>query len=279
MKPVQAVVLLLIAVLLAVLPAPRAAAQSLPVSVQVQGDTAVATVGSGPVPVAEVIFTFDAPQNLSAASLGLTAQLVSITDTSLLARLPQAALNPLSSSFPLLLTIEPPSAGGLSFRSVRVEVHTHALVYTTGSSYRLFKAPLGGGFLDITDEVAPGSVRARGTTGGFSQFLVLADLRSTSTVIADKIARLRARVATLAHSERQPFTVELDQAESAVALGQYASAIAAVDNVRARAEARAGAHLPDRWRSARDLDNQAGDLIAGAASLRFSIAYLRDYGP
>lgn len=277
MKSVYA--LILSALLLALLPAPRAAAQLLPVSVQVQGNTAVATVGSPLLPLAEVILVFDGPQNLTSSALGLTAQLLSITDPALLARLPQALLNPLDPSFPLLLTLEPPSTGGLSFHLVRVEVHTHLLIYTPGSSYRLFKAPLGGAFLDITDEVAPGSVRARGTTGGFSQFLILADLRSSSVVVADKISRLRSRVNTLVLSERPAFLVELDQAEAAVALGQYATAIAAVDRFRTRAETRAGQHLPDLWRAARDLDNQAGDLISGAATLRFSIAYLRDYGP
>ena len=78
----------------------------------------------------------------------------------LLARLPGALAQP-DSLFPLLVTIEPPQAGGLAFhRTVRVEVHTHALVYSAGSNYRLFKAPLGGSFKDITDDVAPGSVRA-----------------------------------------------------------------------------------------------------------------------
>lgn len=257
-----------------------ASAQSLPVSVSVSGDTATVTVGSGSVPLADLTLSFDDASGLSASSLGISAQLVSPTDAALLARLPTPSLTQLDPAFPLLITIEPPALGGLSFhRSVRVEVHTHALSYALGSSFRLFKAPLGGAFRDITDEVAPGSVRARGTTGGFSQFLVLPDLRPTDAVAAQKIAWLRARIDSLPAIEQAGFDGLLDQVESALAAEDYADALTALDDFRGRATARAGLYLGDQWRAARDLDNHAGELIAGAATLKFSVAYLRDFGP
>ncbi|MEO6263442.1 MAG: DUF6689 family protein [Luteimonas sp.] len=256
-----------------------AAAQSLPVSVGVAGNIATVQVGDPLNPLAELTLTFDDASGLSASSLGVSAKLVDITDPSLLARLPDLSLTRPDSSFPLLITIEPPATGGLSFhRSARVEVHTHALNYSVGSPYRLFKAPLGGAFRDITDEVAPGSVRARGTTGGFSQFLVLTDLRETGNVIAGKLAWLRARVDALPATEQPPFDAQLDAVEVAVAGGDFATAIDALDAFRARAAARAGKGLTDEWRATRDADNQAGELLAGAATLKFSIAYLRDYG-
>jgi hypothetical protein len=257
---------------------PLASAQSLPVSTTVAGDTATIVVGPAGNPIADITLTFDDATGLSAASLGVQAQLVDLTDPTLLARLPGALATP-DSLFPLLVTIEPPITGGLQFqRTVRVDVHTHALVYSAGSSYRLFKAPLGGSFRDITDEVAPGSVRARGTTGGFSQFLVITDLRTTNSVVAGKLAALRSRVDTLPAAEQPAFDALLDAAQVAVSTGAYADAIAAVDSLRARAAERAGTALTETWRASRDGDNQAGDLIAGAATLRFSIAYLRDYG-
>lgn len=255
-----------------------AAAQTLPVQVSVSGDVATAVVGNPANPLADVTLSFDEVAGLSAASLGLEAKLVSLNDAALLARLPDLQLNQIDPAFPLLLTIEPPAAGGLRFRTVRVEVHTHALAYGVGSSYRLFKAPLAGAFQDISDEIAPGSVRARGTTGGFSQFLVLTDLRETGAIVADKIAALRTRVATLPMTEQQPFIARINDAESAIAVGDFAAAIAAVDQVSSRALARAGNQLADEWRATRDADNQAGDLVAGAATLKFSIAYLRDFG-
>jgi hypothetical protein len=248
--------------------------------VQASGNTAIIEVTSAlGQPLADLTLTFDDADGLSPAALGVSAKLVSLGNLALLARLPDPNLTTLDASLPLLVTIEPPSTGGLSFqRSVRVEVHTHALAYETGSAYRLFKAQLGGPFRDITDEVAPGSVRARGTTGGFSEFLVLADLRETGDVVAQKSAWLRDRIDLLPAAEQGAFDAYLDSAEGAIAREDYANAIAALDMIRARAAERAGNFIEDEWRATRDSDNHAGELIAGAATLKYSVAYLRDYG-
>jgi len=261
------------------LAANAARAQSLPVTVEASGDTATVQIGGLGQDLADLTITFDDASGLSAASLGVSAQMVSLSNPALLARLPDPQLTQLQSAIPLLVTIEPPATGGLSFqRTARVEFHTHALSYSAGSSYRLFKAPLGGQFRDITDEVAPGSVRARGTTGGFSQFLVLADLRETGDVIAQKTGWLRDRIDMLPGSEQGAFEAFLDNFEAALAQDDYADAITALDLVRARAAARAGTQLAAEWRATRDVDNHAGELIAGADTLKFSVAYLRDYG-
>ena len=266
------------ALMLAALPA---IAQSLPVSVEVAGNTATVQVGNVGIdghPLADLSFTFDDVDGLTAQSIGVSAQLVDLADPLLRARLPDLqSLN--LDGLPVLVTVEPPRLGGLSFRrSGRFELHTHLLTYAPGSFYRVFKAPLGGRFRDVTDEIAPGSVRARSRYGGFSQFLVLADLRETSTVAAEKIAYLRGRIDALPASEQGAFDALLDGVQSAVAAGDHADAIAGIEAISARASARAGIHIPDEWRATRDVENLAGELIAGAATLKFSVAYLRDYG-
>lgn len=253
--------------------------QAVPVTVQAAGDTATIEVKLGNEVLADLTLSFDDASGLSASSLGVSAQLLSATSPSLLARLPDGQLTQVPGALPLLVTIEPPANGGLSFeRTVRVELHTHLLAYAAGSSYRLFKAPLGGQFRDITDEVAPGSVRARGTTGGFSQFLVLADVRETGDVIATKVAWLRDRIDALPSGEQAAFDAYLDTVESSVASADFANAIAALDLFRARAAARAGNPLDATWAPVGQPDNDAGELIAGAATLKFSVAYLRDFG-
>ena len=164
-----------------------AAAQSLPVQVTVQGNTATAVIGNPLSPAADVTLQFEDATGLSASSLGLSARLVDVTDPAILARLPDPTQNLLPAAQPLLVTIAPPATGGLSLRGVvRFELHTHALPYALGSSFRVFKAPPGGNFRDITHEIAQGSVRARGTTSGFSQFLVLTDLRATDAVCSTR---------------------------------------------------------------------------------------------
>lgn len=255
-----------------------ASAQPVPVQVQVSGNTATIDVGGIGQSLADITLTFDDADGLTPASLGVSAELVSLADPQLLARLPSLDTS-LDASLPLLVTIEPPALGGLAFeRTVRVDLHTHALAYTVGSSYRLFKAPLHGSFRDITDEIAPGSVRARGTTGGFSQFLVLTDVRETGAVVQDKFDWLRTRIEAVPATERAPLLAQLDAAEDAVSAADYAAAVAALDAIRAHAAARAGNGLQDEWRATRDAQNEAGEIIAGAATLKFSVAYLRDFG-
>jgi hypothetical protein len=257
--------------------APLAAAQSLPVQVSVSGNTATVVVGNAALPLADVTLAFDSPHGLSAANLGVAAQLVSISDPGLLARLP-GTLASLDPSFPLLLTVEPP-AGGLSFdRLVHVEIHTHALAYTYGTSYRLFKAPLGGAFRDITNEVSQGSVRARGTSGGFSQFLILADVRRTGDVVSEKLQRLRTRIASLAPAEAAPLEAYRAAAAQAVADRRYDDALASLDALAARTDARAGTAIADTWTAGGGAVNDAGEILAGVDTARFSIAYLRNFG-
>jgi hypothetical protein len=256
-----------------------AGAQSLPVSVSVAGNVATVQVGDPLTPLAEVTLTFDDATGLTASSLGLSAKLVDVSDPALLARLPDPTLTRLDSALPLMITVEPPATGGLSFRrSGRFELHTHALSYSLGSNFRVLKAPVGGKFRDTTEEIAQGSVRARSRYGGFSQFLVVSDLRQSSAVIAEKIASLRTRVSTLPLAEQPAFTADLDAVESALAKADYVNALTAVDLISQRALERDGHGLLDEWRATRDADNQVGELLAGAASLKFSIAYLRDYG-
>jgi len=256
-----------------------ASAQSVPVVVDVSGNVATVQVGNPANPLADLTITFDDASGLSAASLGVSAKLVDLGDPTLVARLPDPRLTLPDPALPLMITIEPPHTGGLSFlRTARVELHTHALVYTVGSSYRLIKAPLNGSFRDITDEIAPGSVRATGTTGGFSQFLVVTDVRETGAVVAEKLGWLRSDVAALPAAEQPAFDALVDAVQSGVESGSYANAIAALDAIRARAAQRGGSTIPNVWRASRDADNQAGALIADATTMKFSVAYLRDYG-
>lgn len=259
--------------------ASAASAQTVPVAVNVSGNVATIQVGNPAHPLADLTITFDDATGLSATSLGVSARLVDTGNPALLSRLPDPRLTRPDPALPLMITIEPPRNGGLAFlRTARVELHTHALAYQVGSSYRLVKAPLGGMFRDITDEIAPGSVRARGTTKGFSQFLVVADIRETSVAVDEKIGWLRADVAALPAAEQPAFDSLVDAVDMAVGSGDYNNAIAALDAIRSRAAARGGSTIPDVWRASRDTDNQAGALIADAATTRFSVAYLRDYG-
>lgn len=256
-----------------------AGAQQLPVLVNVSGNVATVRIGPGASPVADLTITFDDASGLTPASLGVHAQTVNVLDPALIARLPSATLTSIPSGFPVMVTVEPPVGGGLSFhRQAHLDLHVHALAYSAGTRLRLFRAPIDGAFADITSDVVPGSVRTRGTTGGWSQFLVITDLRATNGLVTDKIAALHAMLLVLPASERNPLQQLLNRIQASVNGGRYDAAILLVDTFRQRVSTRSGTYIPDLWRAARDLTDSAGDLLSGADTLRWSIGYLRDYG-
>jgi len=268
----------LLVALLALAPAFAAQAASLPVQVSVGSNSATVRIGSATDPLADLSLRFDEASGITAANLGIKAETISINNPALLARLP-SSLTSIPGALPLLVTIEPPVAGSLEMhRITHVELHTHALPYVSGSPLRLFKAQIGGPFRDITESVQPGSVRTRGTTPGWSQFLVIADLRSTDAVIAEKFSYLQNQLNLVNAAERAPLQSYLNSAQTAVAGGNYNGAVVALDSFSARVSSRAGTYIPDTWRSARDVTNSAGELLAGANTLAFSIGYRRDFG-
>lgn len=247
-----------------------------PVSIAISGNTAVATLSLPQGLDAELTLTFESPANLGASSLGISAEVVNPGDLALLSRLPgpQVAI---PNAFPVMITVEPPAAGGLAFsNAVSVEIHTHALPYVVASPLRLYKAPLGGRFYDITDAVNPGSVRTRGQTGGFSQFLILVDGTDAQSAASDKYAYLDARLANPAVSSaaRDALAPLLAASRAAFAAGDLVTASSKLDTFRDAVRGYAGAGVPNRWRSARDLDNIAGDLLGESASLEFTLARL-----
>jgi hypothetical protein len=249
------------------------------VLVDVSGNTASAAIVLPGDIGADLTITFESTQNLSAAKLGITAQLVDVSASGLLARLPDSLLVSVPAAFPLLITVEP-SADFSFTNSYLLSVHTHNLGYAPGTPLRLFKAPLGGNFVDITEYVRPGSVDTGGREGGFSQFLIVADLRPNSIVAAGKFGALNTRIANAAMPAllRTQLNATLASAQTAFNANDYVSAIAYIDSFRSQVQAAAGTNLANVWRAARDLDNTAGSLDGMASTLRFTLTRLRDFG-
>lgn len=267
----------LVAALAALAAAPAAAADVL--GVTIDGDTASARIELPGGIAADLTITFENAIGLSAANLGLDAELVSVSDLTLLSRLPQLASIP--TAFPVLVTIEPPATGGLSFSGlVSVGLYTHNLMYTAGTPLRLFSAPLGGSFVDVTDEVSSGSYRVRGAKGDFSQFLIVADTRLVDTVIGEKLTRAENLLDTHWNAIDSTLAAQLDGhlagARTSWEGGQTVAALSQVESFLKKLEKADGSDVPDVWRSARDLDNVAGLLRAAGETLHFSLTLKRN---
>ncbi len=221
---------------------------------------------------ADVSLSFEEVTGLSLQNLGLSAQVVNTLSPAFRARLPNSVLPVL----PLLLRIEPPANGSLTFSGVTdIDIHTHNLLFAIGTPLRFFSAPLGGKFEDVTAAMGPGSYRARATKGGFSEFLIVADLRPRNQVIAAKFDRLDELLnqyqGSMSASVYADLEDRLEAAHADYIGGSAQAAIAELDGFLAVVEQHSGTDIPDVWRSARDLQNVAGYLRGAALTLRFSL--------
>ncbi|HEV8580402.1 MAG TPA: DUF6689 family protein [Thermoanaerobaculia bacterium] len=269
------ILVLLTLVLAAALPA---AGQGI-VGATVNGNSVSVTISLPGGLGADVTLGFEEVTNLSLQNLGLSAQLANPLDLTFLSRFPRGTLLAL----PVILRIEPPPAGGLSFKGVAgLEIHTSNLEFTLGTPLRLFSAPLDGRFEDITAGIGAGSYRARGTMGGFSEFVIVLDLRAVNQVITGKFDRLEdlleAYEGAMPGSVYDDLETRLAAARADFESGATLGAIQKIDGFLAVVEQHSGTDIPDVWRSARDLVNMAGYLRAGATTLRFSLELKRAGG-
>jgi hypothetical protein len=286
-----------------------AAAASAQVVVTVNGDTANATISltdnNGTTYDADVTIVFDTPENLTPAALNLTATIIDPDQIN-----PRLAVDQYGRSncytpflqtpicpavdpaFPVMITVEPivlpwlftsgfdggdAGDGVFSFlNTYGVEIHTHDLVYTDRSPYRVFKAQIGDNFHDVTDDVQPGSVRVRGRGGAFSEFVVANDPRSNSggalTVSLQKILELDTRIlaAILSDGLRLELIDLLVQVNTLI-LVDLTAALSALDSLIDLLDVNAGTDIANVWRADHTVVNDAGEMQELAQTLRFSM--------
>jgi hypothetical protein len=127
-------------------------------------------------------------------------------------------------------------------------------------------------FYDITSDVRSGSVRARGRTGGFSEFLILVDLRPRTVEADEKYAYLEQTLLGVPDAEiRKALQTDLAASRAAFDAANYSAAAALLVMFEDRVRRHAGREIPNRWRAQRDVDNVAGELLGEASSLSFTL--------
>lgn len=248
------------------------------VLVTVENNTAIAQVALGGTPEAPqyqatLTLKFSSPTALTAENLGITAHIIDVTDPLLLARLPldrQATLIP---EFPVLISVSPVVGSGFSFEgSVKADLYTRDLNYTTRSSFRLFKAAPGGIFYDHTTAIEPGSIRVRYRTGAFSDFILVSDSTPEATVAQAGFVALADRIIDgvadpilrdLLLDSLEVVRLETEAGQLAAARIELARLEALID------EAEALGQIPSSWLAGGSLDNVSGTLMALVDTLDF----------
>jgi hypothetical protein len=226
---------------------------------------------------AELTLRFESAVGLSSESLGLSVEAIDPLSPAVLGLLPDPADLSVPGAFPVLITIAAAPGGGLAFEGVvEIELYTRNLSYSAGSTLRLFSSSDGAAFRDLTDDVSGGSYRVRGSSGQFSEFLILADERPVAEIVASKFARLNelltASSGAIDPAVANQLTLLAANARNFWQSGDPGAAIAELRLLDEAAETAAEAGLvPGVWRSSRDVDNVAGMLRANARTLRFTL--------
>jgi hypothetical protein len=227
----------------------------------------------------ELEFEAEGLQNLTAACLGITADVLDASEIALLTQhLPDSGHQHIPTEFPVRVTVEPPAGCGLTFQNhYDVTFETEDLLYGPDGPYRLVKAPIGGDFRYATGSVTQGSVRTRGRAGGFSQFLIIAD--DNPTYLSDcenEYSDLQTRIdgSSMSPTARQALALDLAISRAAYEARNYPDAVARLAIFDQHCVEYAGAALPNVWRSTRDADNVEGDLVGNTDSMRFMMGRL-----
>lgn len=232
---------------------------------------------------ADLTITFENVVGLSPGSLALSATPINPGDLSLLSRLPGPGLS-LPAGFPVLVRIEPSASSALSFEGVyRLSLYTNNLTLGANSPLRLYRAPSGGSFSDMTGFLQAGSVRAGGSGPGFSEFVIAVDTRPVDSVIVGKFDALQSHLSASGSSIPAAVAADLQQrlnlARAAYGSGALAAAIDGVSGFADEVKKQSGAAIPDVWRANGGPVNVAGLLRSAADTLKFSLVFKSNLTP
>ncbi|MGQ4277429.1 DUF6689 family protein [Pseudidiomarina sp. E22-M8] len=258
---------------------PATQAEPLTLEVNPRTNTIETSVELTPLVSFDLKIKFDNAVGLSAENISVDAQLLNVNDPALTSRLPDSLLTALPTAFPVQLSITPDPSKGFSFSGAyEIEIYTKSLHYTEGSPLRLFHSHANATFEDMTTMTGAGSMRVRGNGGQFSDFVILADLRSKSDVINTKFTRMQSFVTAQQTNLGYAAVTALDNAlsaiNSALAAQQTGQALAATQQLINLLESDDGTLFPNVWRSAGDLVNVQGRLLGMATTLRYSLRTL-----
>jgi hypothetical protein len=248
----------------------------------ISGNELTARIDLGGGVAADLTITFESAVGLNANALALTASTVNPKDLSFLSRLPSGVSVP--SGFPVVVKVEPTASSALAFEGVyKLSLHTHNLTLGANSPLRLYRAPQGAAFGDMTGSLQSGSVRAGGSGPGFSEFLIAADTQPVDSVITAKFDALANQLSASSGAMSEALAADLaqrlNQARAAYASGALVTAIEGISGFGDEVKKQSGAAIPNVWRANGGPANVAGLLRAGADTLKFSLVFKSNLTP
>ncbi len=224
---------------------------------------------------ADLSVAFENPIGLTATSLDVYAGIANPLDPLLQLKLPPFGVS-LSVGFPVIVRIVPHPGSTFAFEGISgLSLHILNLDFVPGSVFALYKSTGGEPFHDITTQLRPGSVRAGGTSGTFSDFMIVLDVRTLDTIIGEKFNLLQKALndnaAAMPASVVMNLQLRLGSAKALWMSNDTETAVRVMDAFSSYVVSQSGTTIPDVW-SPGGPANVAGILRSGAYTLRFSLS-------
>ena len=220
---------------------------------------------------------FQQSVGLNENNVKVSIQVLDPNDPRITNRLPDYFQTSAVNGFPVLISVQPRHDRGFSFSGeAEIEIYTQSIDYE--KNIRLFRSHAGGQFEDITTLTAAGSYRARGSTGHFSDFILLIDDRDQDVIAAAKARDLAHYLYSHVFSMEDQFGSEIQalsrNINEHVQQGRYRAAASNLNNMLRKLETANDMTMPGVWRSTGDLENVQGELLTKGRSLRYTISTL-----
>lgn len=221
---------------------------------------------------------FEQVVGLHPNNLDITAEVLLPTDPRVTSRLPSTLVEGVT-GFPVLVSVSPKTDKGFAFEGLAsIEFYTKAIHFDPTIPWRLFTSHDGATFEDITTLTSTGSYRARGSTGRFSDFIILLDQRDSDTIIDTKFAKLNTTVQDNRLAMSASLTNAIDPLmltlETALVTLDTNTALSATDALINLLSNASGNNIDDVWRSSGDIVNAKGDILSRLYTLRYSLRTL-----
>jgi predicted nucleotidyltransferase len=223
----------------------------------------------------DLVVEFEKSIGLSANNIEISASLIDINSSSVTNRINVDDIKAIP-SFPVVISITPRANSGFGFEGLAsVEIYTKSIDYNVAMPARLFRSHDNGNFEDITSMVSAGSIRARGNTGSFSDFMILLDERSNTDMIEDTFSQFNQLFNQ--HSDKVSLVLamsiqtSINSLKQALLLSDFATALELTESLISITENATGDQMSNIWRSSNDLINMQGELLTRLKTLRFSL--------
>jgi hypothetical protein len=246
-----------------------------PTSVSVDGNTLRANLQVTSIIEVDLVVEFEKSIGLIADNVNISATLHDVRDIEVISRISSFGIKAIP-SFPVIISISPKADTGFAFEGLAsIEIYTKSVDYNTAMPARIFRSHANGDFEDITSMISAGSIRARGNTGSFSDFMILLDERSNANKIDDTFSQLNQLFNQNINNVSSILAVTIQTSINAIQqtllLSDYVTALELVEELIVVSENATGQQITNVWRSSNDLTNMQGELLTRLRTLRYNL--------